>query len=351
VTALRVTVVVPFVNLTGGIRMVLERANALHERGHQITVVYPSWPYRFHLSRRQQWREYLKTRASPVAVPWFQLRADLLRVPRVRSAFLPEADLVLATSWPTAYDVAGLAPSCGRKVHLVMHHESGTGRERRIRRIYRLPLYRITLARSVQEDLRASFGCVVDAVVPDGVNPRTFFPQGRPSGPSVLMLYHPDPRKGARDGLLALSLLRERLPGVRVRVCGTVRPEALPPWASFWFHPGDDDLRGLYSTSTAFLYPSRYEGFGLPPLEAMACACPVVTTRVGAVPEYAVDGRDALVVEPGDVGGMADRLYGLLRHPWRRERLVANGLRRAAQYSLARSAACFEQALREALEV
>ena len=49
----------------------------------------------------------------------------------------------------------------------------------------------------------------------------------------------------------------------------------------------DEDLHSLYASCRAFIYPSIYEGFGLPPLEAMACGAPVIATRTGAIPEYA----------------------------------------------------------------
>src|SRR5206468_2113922 len=148
--------------------------------------------------------------------------------------------------------------------------------------------------------------------VPNGVDTALFFPDGAVEANTVLLLFHPDPRKGAADGIEALSRLRERMPDVRVRVAGTVRPERLPSWMPFEFHPGDATLRRLYSTSAALLYPSRYEGFGLPPLEAMACGCPSVTTAVGAVPEFATDHVDARIVPAGDVDAMVKGLEELL---------------------------------------
>jgi len=345
----RITFVVPFVNLTGGIRVILDYANWLHDAGHDVTVVYPGWPYRFHLTREQHWVEFRKQSRGPVRVSWFELRCRLLRVPLIRTMFLPRADLVVATAWPTAHDVARLRPSRGRKVQIVFHHETGTGPEDRIRGVYRLPFYRIAFSEFVRTTIERQFACDVREVVPNGVDTALFYPDGQVDGPSVLFLYHPDPRKGAAEGIEALSRLRRRMPDLRVRVCGTVRPERLPEWVPpFEFHPDDATLRRRYSTSSLLLYPSTCEGFGLPPLEAMACACPSVTTDVGAVPEFASDRRNALIVRAGDVEAMTDRMEELLRDPALRQRLSIEGLRTAERYSLTRVAPLFGSALERA---
>lgn len=345
---MRITFVLPFVNLTGGIRVLFDYANWLHDRGHDVTVAYPCWPYQFQYTRQQQWGEFQKHRRHDGHVSWYDLRCRLIRVPLVRTWFLPQADLVVATAWPTVHDVAGLSSSRGRKVHIVMHHESGAGPEPRIQAIYGLPFYRIAFSRFVKATIEERFGCDIRDVVPNGVNPTVFFRDGRVDGSSVLFLYHPDPRKGGQDGIEALLRLRLRMPDVQLRICGTVRPAALPPSMKYDFHPDDQTLRRQYSTSTVLLYPSRYEGFGLPPLEAMACSCPSVTTPVGAVPEFASDGHNALIVPTGDVDAMADRMEELLRNPTLRFHLAANGLKTARRYLLGRVAPLFEAALERA---
>jgi glycosyltransferase involved in cell wall biosynthesis len=344
----KITFVLPFVNLTGGIRVMLDYANWLHDRGDQVTVVYPCWPYRFQYTYRQQWGEFRKHRRIGASVPWYGVRCPVRCVPWIHGAFVPSADVVVATAWPTVFDVSGLPKRCGAKVHVVMHHESGTGPDSGIDSIYAFEFFRIAFSRAIADGVEERFDCRINAVVPNGINTAVFFPDGAPRSDSVLFLYHPDPRKGAADGVQALARLRERLPGVHVRTVGTVRPSSWPPFLAFEFHPDDATLRRAYSTSTVLLYPSRYEGFGLPPLEAMACGCPSVTTKVGAVPEYATDGVNALVVRPGDVDAMVRSAERLLTDATLRRRLAEEGLRTASRYSVDSIAPLFADALERA---
>ncbi len=94
----------------------------------------------------------------------------------------------------------------------------------------------------------------------------------------------------------------------------------------------DDRARAdLVAGAQAFAYPSKYEGFGLPPLEAMAAGVPVVATRAGALPE--VLGDAARLVEPGDAGALASALHDVLDDEAERERLMKAGRERAGGYS------------------
>lgn len=93
----------------------------------------------------------------------------------------------------------------------------------------------------------------------------------------------------------------------------------------------DDDLPVFYSLATCFCFPSLYEGFGLPPLEAMASGCPVICSNVSSLPE--VCGEAALLVPPTDVGELTAALRRLLDDAEPRADLRARGLRQAARFS------------------
>lgn len=93
----------------------------------------------------------------------------------------------------------------------------------------------------------------------------------------------------------------------------------------------DAELAALYNTATVVVHPSRYEGFGLPVLEAMKCAAPVITTSSSSLPEVAGDA--ALLVDPDDAESLAGALSALLEDPERRQAMVEAGLRQAAKFS------------------
>jgi glycosyltransferase involved in cell wall biosynthesis len=110
---------------------------------------------------------------------------------------------------------------------------------------------------------------------------------------------------------------------------------------------GDSDLRALYSSCLAFVYPSVYEGFGLPPLEAMRCGAPVVAGNIPAVAE--VTGGAARLFNPRDTSELARALLELLDEEGARRELSQAGLRRAAEFSWERTARMTLEVYGEAL--
>lgn len=89
----------------------------------------------------------------------------------------------------------------------------------------------------------------------------------------------------------------------------------------------DGELRALYERAICLLYPSLYEGFGLPPLEAMACGCPVIASNVASLPEICADA--ALYCDPHDAGDIATRILQMLSQPELRQELRTKALERA----------------------
>jgi glycosyltransferase involved in cell wall biosynthesis len=96
------------------------------------------------------------------------------------------------------------------------------------------------------------------------------------------------------------------------------------------------DLPSYYHAADVLLYAPLLAGFGLPPLEAMACGTPVVASRRGAIPEVVGDG--GILVDAEDEAAMADAMAEMLTQPKRRRRLVERGFERAARFEWTQAA-------------
>jgi glycosyltransferase involved in cell wall biosynthesis len=130
----------------------------------------------------------------------------------------------------------------------------------------------------------------------------------------------------------------------RVFRTGTIR---WGPGVKLTGYVSEGELRALYENAGCFIYPSLYEGFGLPPLEAMSCGCPVIVSQAASLPE--VCGNAAVYTDARSAGSVADSITRVMHDPELQDRLRGLGRRRAAEFTWARSAAALIQVLHELL--
>jgi glycosyltransferase involved in cell wall biosynthesis len=179
----------------------------------------------------------------------------------------------------------------------------------------------------------------------------------RPGG-YILYVGVLEPRKNVDRLVAAFGQAGARLGGLDLVIAGRrgwmydeifaqVQALGLEDRVRFTGYVAQEDLPGLYGGARLFAYPSRYEGFGLPVLEAMRCGVPVVTTNVSSMPEVAGDA--CLLVSPDDVLGLADAMARLVEQPALAAELGRRGQERAAAFTWERCAretrAVYEQAL------
>jgi glycosyltransferase involved in cell wall biosynthesis len=156
-----------------------------------------------------------------------------------------------------------------------------------------------------------------------------------------------EPRKNLPALLQAFASLPSQQPEVRLVIVGRqgwmyeqtlrlVQELGLAEKVHFTGYVDQSDLPQVYNLAQMAIYPSTYEGFGLPVLEAMACGTPVITTDVSSMPEIA--GVAGVLVPPGDIPALAQAIERLLSNPEERRRRAALGFERAAQFSWERTA-------------
>lgn len=169
-----------------------------------------------------------------------------------------------------------------------------------------------------------------------------------------------DPRKNTQIIIESFASLSRAHPDVKLIISGLDdRCQALYQRAAAEVDVGDkvlllgfvslEELVALYNMAELFVYPSMYEGFGLPILEAMACGVPVLASNSASIPEIA--GEAALLVDPADASALTAAMRALLADPTARARLRAQGFERVRQFSWRKMAietyAVYEEAARD----
>lgn len=151
-------------------------------------------------------------------------------------------------------------------------------------------------------------------------------------------------REGVVDGIVLAGRDGRRADGIR-RLAAEL---GLDGRALFLGHVPQDTMRGLYSLARVFVFPSWFEGFGLPVLEAMACGTPVISSDSSSLPEVA--GGAAVLFPPNQPDKLESELRRVLSDPQLRADLIGRGLARASEFSWAASAARHLEVYRRVLQ-
>jgi glycosyltransferase involved in cell wall biosynthesis len=183
-------------------------------------------------------------------------------------------------------------------------------------------------------------------VVPHAIDHSVFNVADEEREPMLLYPARPWPHKNHQRLFETFARLRETRPQLRLVLTGggLERLEPLPEGIESLGSVTPEHLASLYRRAACLVYPSLYEGFGLPVLEAMACGCPVAATNAGAVPEVAGDA--AVLFDPTDVDAMAAAIVDADN---RRDELRKLGLARAATFTWDETARRHEDVYRAAL--
>lgn len=221
-----------------------------------------------------------------------------------------------------------------------------------VERIIRIRPMIIAVSHATKEDIITYAGIAPEQifVVPEAYDKNMCYPQKNTDqlrmlgidSPYLLYLGAIDHRKNIIHIMEAFELITERYPDIKLVLSGKVAPNAAPIISKLESfsqrskviltgYVSDEQKRALLSGAEIFLFPSEYEGFGLPVLEAMACGAPVITTNISSLPE--VGGDAAIYVSPNKPEQLAYEIERLLNSEALRSEFIQKGIARASEFS------------------
>ncbi len=359
---MRISFLLSSLRLSGGVRVVIEYANRLQARGHRVALIAPGGTHDADMvSELAPDVARIEAGKAPNGRPsWF----EMLALTRDLARSVPVCDILLSTHTPTT--VAGyLARRRLRTSRLAWlyqdYREMFAGRpieDWLLRNALRWHEQAFVVSEYSRQELLAFVPQGRVRIVGEGLSQAELFRplaagrrKPRPDGlRRLLFLGDLRPRKGFFDFLAAAQQVYVRREDIFLQVVTKERAEfSIDLPHEVLYRPSRRALAGLYANCDVFVSASWWESFGLPPLEAMACGAPVVTTDSRGVREYARPGENCLMVPPRDSQQLAAAILQVLGDADLEERLRRTGPATAARITWEAAADRLEAGLRALL--
>lgn len=313
---MKVNFILPGLGDSGGTRVVKKYAKLFNEMGID-TVIYCS----LLANNLHRYSSKIKNRVHQIYCTFKTVSTSLGSteevkwVPCINGKYIREADFTIATMWATAYEVVKLPKTRGEKIYFVQGYEIWDNRELG-QKSYALPLRKIVISTWINRQLKKDLSIGPFPIVYNGIDHKTYNCSGRMehSGINLLMMNHTLEKKGVEQGLEVFKRIRDRYPDVSFKMFGKCSNKNLPGYIEYYCDPDEKTLVHLYKEADIFIFPSLEEGWGLTPLEAMACGCIVVGANTGFVLDLGRHGVNMMISEPGDVNQMEYDIINLIKN-------------------------------------
>ncbi len=303
----------------GGLRVLMEVAYGLAKRGHKINMIALNEPHYWFKIHKNMKLIYLEKK-SLIWVPFFGKRSvsflinkilNLVKYPyelnRIQylSENIPPADATIATFYPTAYST--MIGGKGNLFYYIQHNEELWSLEKSTelaKSTYFLPLKPIVVSKWLKDFVYETTGNE-SIHVGNAVDQSTFKPSANKNKKLLLGFIRGLDWKGDKELLEAFKIIQKEIPNIGFRIIGRMknikkafRDSEIKLNNLELISPIENDLKlaRLYSESYLLLYAAHLEGYGLPPLEAMACGTPSVIADSGGINDFAKDNFNCLIV-------------------------------------------------------
>lgn len=313
---MKISFVLPSIGTSGGIDVVYKYVELLSQRGHDVCVYKE-----FQASNMHRYGAELKNIAHQIyctSKAIFQQKRwhhkEDIFVYKLTNESVRDADAIIATAWPTAYKVATLSESKGKKYYFVQDYEIWDNIDL-VKESYKLPLKKIVISSWINNCLKRDLEIGPFPVVYNGLDFEIYHHVDVIKEEGIfnfLMLNHTLSKKGVDNGIKVFEEIKKRYNNCKLRMFGMCDDGNLPACVDYYQNPSKQKLVELYSEADIFIFPSLEEGWGLTPLEAMACGCVVVGTNVGFVLDLGKHRENMMISEPGDIGGMVENIEEIL---------------------------------------
>lgn len=352
---MQINFVLPAMGNSGGIDVVYKYASLLTEKGHNVTI------YKEIIGRNMhRYDSKIKNLVHCIyctVKATFTLNKNKRKYDKyvisINDFFVRDADVIIATSWPSAYRVNKLSKNKGKKFYFIQDYEIWDN-EKYVKDSYKLPLNKIVISSWINKRLKEELDIGPFPIVYNGLDTNIFYRKNRTktsiSQMNFLMLNHVLPKKGVNNGLKVYEEIHKQYEKSCLRMFGMCDKSNLPEYVEYYQNPTKETLVKLYSDSDIFIFPSIEEGWGLTPLEAMACGCVVVGTNTGFVLDLGENNVNMMISDTGNVKEMIKNIKYILEDKKLREKIVINSKKTIEKLSWEKSVNKMEKIITTCIE-
>ena len=331
---MKINFVVPSIGHSGGINVIYKYVDLLSKNGNDVNIYKEIKSFNMHrYSNRTKNKIHQIYCSIKAIIASFSPKENDKFVWKISDKSVRNADVVIATSWPTAYVVSKLSIEKGKKYYFIQDFEVWDNRKLGLES-YRLPLKKIVISSWINKQLHDKLNIGPFPIVYNGIDTKIFHKlkvARNKSRTSFLMLNHALKKKGVKNGLKVFEKISSKYNNCELKMFGNCDGSNLPDYVKYYQNPSKEKLVQLYSSSDIFIFPSLEEGWGLTPLEAMACGCAVVGTQTGFVLDLGVHKINMMISNPGDCEEMVRNIEELLENPKTFETVKKGGMELASK--------------------